>query len=38
MVRLIRRTADRGAAEQAEPAEPKEMTVLLQLPLANVIK
>jgi len=40
-VRLICRTADRGtaeSAEQAEPTESKEMTVLLQLPLANVIK
>ena len=34
-------TADRGnwgTAEPAEPTEPKEMTVLLQLPLANVTK
>ena len=34
-------TADLGSAEPVEPAEPtesKEMTVLLQLPLANVIK
>ena len=34
-------TADRGTAEPVEPvepAEPEEMTVLLLLPLANVIK
>ena len=40
-VRLICRTADRGTAElaeQAELTEPKEMTVLLQLPLASLIK
>ena len=37
-VSLIRGTADRGTAEPAEPTEPKEMTVLLQLPLVNVIK
>ena len=34
-VRLICGTADRGTAG---PAEPKEMAVLLQLPLANVLK
>ena len=32
------RIADRGTGEPAEPTEPKEMTVFLQLPLANVIK
>ena len=34
-------TADRGTTEPVEPvepAEPEEMTVLSQLPLANVIK
>ena len=36
--RLICGIADRGTVEPAEPTEPKEMTVLLQLPLANVIK
>ena len=34
-VRLISGTAYRGTAE---PAEPKEMTVLLQLPLVKVMK
>ena len=38
MVRLICGTADGGTAEPAEPTEPKELPVLLQLPLANVIK
>ena len=40
-VRLICGTADQGAAEPvetAEPTEPKEMTVLLQLPLADAMK
>ena len=37
-VRLICGTVDRGTVEPVEPAEPKEMTVLLQLPLVNVIK
>ena len=37
-VRLICGTVDRGTEEPAEPTEPKEMTVLLQLPLANVIQ
>ena len=37
-VRLICGTADRGTRKPAEPAEPKEKTVLLQLPFANVIK
>ena len=32
------RTADRETRKPAEPAEPKEKTVLLQLPFANVIK
>ena len=38
------RRPDRGTAkpteavESAEPTEPKEMTVLLQLPLVNVMK
>ena len=32
-VRLICGTTDRGTAEPAEPTEPKEMTILLQLPL-----
>ena len=33
-VRLIRATAERGTTEPVEPGtEPKEMTVLLQLPL-----
>ena len=33
-LRLIRGTADRGTMEPAEPStEPKEMTVLLQLPI-----
>ena len=33
-LRLIRETADRGTTEPAEPStEPKEMTVLLQLPI-----
>lgn len=31
-------TADRGTAEPLEPVEPEEMTVSLQLHLANVIK
>ena len=37
-VRLICGTVDRGTVEPVEPSEPKEMTVLLQLPLVNVIK
>ena len=37
-VRLMRGTADSGTAEPAEPTGPKEMTVLLQLLLVNVIK
>ena len=37
-VRLICGIAERGTAEPAEPAEHEEMAVLLQLPLANVIK
>ena len=40
-VRLIWGTAFRGTAEAVEPtepSEPKEMTVLLQFPLANMIK
>ena len=37
-VRLICGTAFRGTGKAAEPAEPKEMTVLLQFPLANAIK
>ena len=37
-VRLICGTVFRGTAEAAEPAEPKEITVLLQFPLANMIK
>ena len=37
-VSLICGTADRRTAEPAEPTEPKEMTVLLQLPLVNMIK
>ena len=37
-VRLMCGTADRVTAEPAEPTEPKEMTVLLQLLLVNVIK
>ena len=36
--RLICGAADRGTAEPAESTEPKELAVLLQLPLANVIK
>ena len=39
-VRLTCGTADRGTAESAEQpelTEPKEMTVLLRLPLANMI-
>ena len=38
VLRLMCGTADRGTAEPAEPTEPKEMTVLLQLLLVNVIK
>ena len=37
-VRLICGTVDRGTVEPVEPSEPKEMTVLLQLPLVNVTK
>ena len=37
-VRLICGTAGADPAEPAKHTEPKEMTVLLQLPLANVIK
>ena len=40
-IRLICGTAFREtteAAEPAEPSEPEEMTVLLQFPLANMIK
>lgn len=36
--RLICGAADRGTAEPAESTEPKELAVLLQLPLANGIK
>ena len=40
-IRLICGTAFREtaeAAEPAEPSEPEEMTVLVQFPLANMIK
>ena len=37
-LRLIRGTADRGTTEPAEPStEPKEMTVLLQLPIKKLV-
>ena len=37
-LRLIRGTADRGTTKPAEPStEPKEMTVLLQLPIKKLV-